>query len=93
MSISTIKSKLILLLVVLLTSFGILGYELNHFASVGKAAALRLAGTSEIEEHILQMRLEQRNYQIYFQQKILIVIKSIINALLKKWRHSLGSCF
>ncbi len=31
MSISTIKSKLILLLVVLLTSFGILGYELNPF--------------------------------------------------------------
>lgn len=69
MSISTIKSKLILLLVVLLTSFGILGYELNHLSSVEKAAVMRLAGTNEIEEHILQMRLEQRNYQIYFQQK------------------------
>ena len=69
MSIATIKSKLAFLLVILLTSFGILGYELNHLSSVGKAAAMRLAGTSEIEEHILQMRLEQRNYQIYFQQK------------------------
>ena len=93
MSISTIKSKLILLLVVLLTSFGILGYELNHLASVGKAAALRLAGTSEIEEHILQMRLEQRNYQIYFQQKNLDSYKEHYQDAVKQMETLSGQLF
>lgn len=84
MSISTIKSKLILLLVVLLTSFGILGYELNHLSSVGKVAAMRLVGMSEIKEHILQMRLEQRDYQIFFQQKNLDRYKEHYEDAVKK---------
>ena len=69
MTISTIKGKLTLLVMVLVVSFGILGYELEHLASGGKETAMRLVMTGEIEEHILQLRLEQRNYQIYFQQK------------------------
>ena len=69
MKIVTIKAKLILLLGILVLSFGILTYELNEIASNGKIMATRIMMVNEVKEHFFEMRLEQRNYQIYFQEK------------------------
>jgi len=69
MIILTIKGKLVFLLVLLLISFGILGYELKDTASNGKIMATRIMETNKIKEHILNMISAQRNYQIYFLEK------------------------
>jgi methyl-accepting chemotaxis protein len=69
MKITTIKAKLILLLGILVISFGILTYELNEIANNGKIMATRIMMANEVKEHFFEMRLEQRNYQLYFQEK------------------------
>lgn len=79
---STIKSKLTLLLIVLLVGFGILGYEILKESHDAKMAATRLVTIATIEKLTLELRIEQRNYQVHFQAKNLEKYEKIYQDLL-----------
>jgi len=79
---STIKSKLTLLLIVLLVGFGILGYEILKESHDAKMAATRLVTIATIEKLTLELRIEQRNYQVHFQAKSLEKYEKIYQTLL-----------
>ncbi|AFL68859.1 methyl-accepting chemotaxis protein [Sulfurospirillum barnesii] len=82
MSFSTIKSKLTLLLLVLILGFGILGYAIVKEGNDAKMAATRLVTIATIEKLTLELRIEQRNYQIHFQAKNLENYEKIYQTLL-----------
>ncbi|MBN1838627.1 MAG: methyl-accepting chemotaxis protein [Campylobacterales bacterium] len=82
MSFSTIKNKLTLLLIVLIVGFGLLGYEILKESHDAKMAATRLVTISTIEKLTLELRIEQRNYQVHFQAKSLEKYEKIYQTLL-----------
>jgi len=82
MSLSTIKGKLTLLLVVLALGFGVLGYEIIKEANDAKMAATRLVTIANIEKLTLELRIEQRNYQVHFLAKDLEQYEKIYQQLL-----------
>ncbi|MDD3344142.1 MAG: methyl-accepting chemotaxis protein [Sulfurospirillaceae bacterium] len=84
MSLHTIKGKLTLLLGVLILSVGFLGYQLVSMGNKAEMTATRLVSVGKIEARILQMRLEQRNYQSYFQQSALDGYKHNYEELIKQ---------
>jgi len=83
MSFSTIKGKLTLLLVVLALGFCALGYEIIKEGNDAKMAATRLVTIANIEKLTLELRIEQRNYQVNFQAKNLEQYEKIHQQLLK----------
>ena len=83
MSFSTIKGKLTLLLVVLALGFCALGYEIIKEGNDAKMAATRLVTIANIEKLTLELRIEQRNYQVNFQVKNLEQYEKIHQQLLK----------
>ena len=83
MSFSTIKGKLTLLLVALGLGFGILGYEIIKEGNDAKMTATRLVAIENLENSVLELRLEQRNYQIYFQKKNLDLYENVYQQLMK----------
>ena len=82
MSFSTIKGKLTLLLVVLALGFGALGYEIIKEGNDAKMAATRLVTIANIEKLTLELRIEQRNYQVHFQTKNLEQYEKVYQQLL-----------
>ncbi len=81
MSFSTIKGKLTLLLVVLILGFSALGYEIIKEGNDAKMAATRLVTIANIEKLTLELRIEQRNYQVHFQAKNLEQYETIYQQL------------
>ena len=95
---STIRGKLTLLLIVLCLGFSVLSYEIIKEGNDAKMAAIRLANIPEIEKLALLLRIEQRNYQVYFEaksleqyekisQKILEELESLKSILLSEKNH------
>ncbi|MDD2384825.1 MAG: hypothetical protein PHN18_11595 [Sulfurospirillaceae bacterium] len=84
MSLQTIKGKLTLLLTVLIIGVSFLGYQMVTMGNNAELTATRLVSVGKIEARILQMRLEQRNYQSYFQQSALDSYKSNYEELIKQ---------
>ena len=84
MSLNTIKGKLTLLLAVLIIGVSFLGYQMVTMGNNAGMTATRLVSVGKIEARILQMRLEQRNYQSYFQQSALDSYKSNYEELIKQ---------
>lgn len=64
---TTIKSKLMLLLVVLVIGFSILGYEMLKTSNDGKMAATRLMQISQIEARMAEAMMELRGFQLLAQ--------------------------
>ena len=81
---ATIKGKLTLLLSVLIIGFSLLGYQMVNMGNNAENTAVRLVAIGKIEARILQMRMEQRNYQIYFQQSALEGYKSNYEELISQ---------
>ena len=65
---STIKNKLAFLLVIIFLGFSALGIESLKEGNDAKMAATRLSTIPEIEKLALELRIEQRNFQLYFKQ-------------------------
>ena len=64
MTITTIKSKLTLLLVILVLGFSVLGYEMLKTANDGKMTAIRLATIGKLESHVTACMMELRGFQL-----------------------------
>lgn len=84
MLLNTIKGKLTLLLAILVIGFGFLGYQMVTMGNNAEMTAIRLVSMGKIEASILQMRLEQRNYQNYFQQSALDGYKKNYEEIIKQ---------
>lgn len=69
MSLSSIKGKLTFLLVVLILGFSVLAYQAIKSGQDAKMAATRLVDIEEIVQLTMDLRIEERNYQVYFQAK------------------------
>ena len=69
MHLATIKNKLLFLLIIIFVGFSAIGYEILKEASDAKMAAIRLTNIADIEYLTLELRIQQRDYQIYFKQK------------------------
>lgn len=69
MSFSTIKSKLLLLFMVLMVGFIVLGYKMISVSDDSSRVASSLVAVGKINSHILEFRLRQRSYQLSAQQK------------------------
>ncbi|WP_318526685.1 methyl-accepting chemotaxis protein [Sulfurospirillum oryzae] len=84
MILATIKGKLSLLLGLLALGFIALGYQVMTLSDNGKGIAVRFLAIQELESHVLTMRLEQRNVQIYYQQKNVDAYKEHYQQALKQ---------
>ncbi len=69
MFLSSIKNKLAFLLVIIFLGFSALGIEILKEGSDAKLAAIRLTDIAEIEKLTMELRIEQRDFQLYFQDK------------------------
>jgi len=69
MYLSSIKNKLTFLLVIIFLGFSALGIEIVKEGSDAKLAAIRLTDIANIEKLTMELRIEQRDFQLYFQQK------------------------
>ncbi|MDD3344006.1 MAG: methyl-accepting chemotaxis protein, partial [Sulfurospirillaceae bacterium] len=81
MILHTIKGKLTLLLTVLIIGVSFLGYQMVNMGKNAEMTATRLVSVGKLEALFLKLRMEQRNYQIYFMEEAL--------AEYKKYRHEL----
>lgn len=61
---STIKSKLLLLMVVLVVGFMALAYVVVKLNNDGKMAAIRLSAIGEVETHMSRSMMELRGFQL-----------------------------
>ncbi|WP_318526698.1 methyl-accepting chemotaxis protein [Sulfurospirillum oryzae] len=68
MLLGTIKNKLAFLLVIIFLGFSALGIESLKEGNDAKMAATRLTNIADIENLTLELRIEQRDYQLYFKQ-------------------------
>jgi len=68
MYLASIKNKLIFLLAVIFIGFSAIGVEILKEANDAKMAAIRLTNIAEIENYTLELRIQQRDYQLYFKQ-------------------------
>ena len=66
MFLATINNKLVFLLAIIFLGFSAIGYEIIKEANDAKMAAIRLTTIAEIENATLELRIQQRDYQIYF---------------------------
>ena len=66
---STIKQKLIFLLAIIFLGFSAIGLEILKESNDAKMAATRLTNIAEIENLMLELRIQQRDFQLYFKQK------------------------
>lgn len=80
---STIKNKLAFLLVIIVLGFSALGMESLKEGNDAKMAATRLSNIPEIEKLALELRIEQRNYQLYFKQTHLDRYEQIFQNLMR----------
>lgn len=71
MRISTIKSKLVLLLVILGVGLGILGYETIKMAHDGKGVAIRFQLIGNLEANTLTCMMDLRGYQLLSNPKMI----------------------
>jgi methyl-accepting chemotaxis protein len=81
---STIKHKLIFLLAVIFLGFTALGIEMVKEGNDAKMAAIRLTKIAQIENLAMEQRIEQRNYQIYFQPKNLERYEEVFKTLIQE---------
>ena len=82
MSLASIKNKLVFLLVIIFLGFSAIGVEIIKEANDAKMAAIRLTTIADIENSILELRIQQRDYQIYFKQNNLDRYEKIYQKLL-----------
>lgn len=61
---ATIKSKLLLLITVLIVCFGIFGYEILKSNNDGKMAAIRLSLIGKADTHLTSCMMELRGFQL-----------------------------
>lgn len=84
MRLRTIKEKLMLLLIVLLVGMGFLGYQLKSMGYNAEMTATRLVAVGKLEALFLKLKMEQRNYQIYFKESALVEYKKYNAELIKQ---------
>jgi|GEM_PF-5189115 len=82
MYLASIKNKLVFLLAVIFLGFSAIGVEIIKEANDAKMAAIRLTSIAGIENSILELRIQQRDYQIYFKQTNLDNYEKIYQKLL-----------
>jgi methyl-accepting chemotaxis protein len=82
MFLSTINNKLLLLLIVIFLGFIALGVGMHKESNDAKMAAIRLTKIEGIEKSVIRLRVEQRNYQLYFEDKNLLQYEKIFKELL-----------
>ncbi|WP_041958081.1 methyl-accepting chemotaxis protein [Sulfurospirillum arsenophilum] len=68
MLLATIKNKLAFLLIIIFLGFSALGLESLKEGNDAKMAAIRLTNIADIENTMMALRVEQRDYQLYFKQ-------------------------
>lgn len=64
MSLTTIKGKLTLLLLVLVLGFGVLGYQVVKAVNDGKMAAIRLSTIGDVDAGLSACMMELRGFQL-----------------------------
>lgn len=84
MRLRTIKEKLMLLLIVLLVGMSFLGYQLKSMGYNAEMTATRLVAVGKLEALFLKLKMEQRNYQIYFKEDALVEYKKYNTELIKQ---------
>ena len=82
MLLATIKNKLAFLLVIIFLGFSALGIESLKEGNDAKMAATRLSTIPEIEKLAMELRIEQRDFQLYFKQSNLDRYEQIFQKLL-----------
>ena len=79
---ATIKNKLLLLLGIIFLGFFALSLGMIKEGNDAKMAATRLVQIQELEHLTMELRVEQRNYQLYFEQRDLERYEAIFPKLL-----------
>ena len=98
MSLATINNKLAFLLAIIFIGFSAIGYEIIKEANDAKMAAIRLTNIAGIENSIFELRIHQRDYQIYFKpnhlenyektyQKLLVDLDELKTILMSPSNH------
>jgi len=68
MLLATIKNKLAFLLIIIFLGFSALGFEIIKEGNDAKMAVIRLTSIDDVENLTMALRIEQRDYQLYFKQ-------------------------